>query len=92
VVSFFDDNETWLQQVPEEGRGDGSLQFSGSTRDVARMIISCLKGRCSSPAPVTSAIPGRRGKPRRGPRLTESHPALSGQPGRALNTQNRVDM
>jgi TetR/AcrR family transcriptional repressor of nem operon len=44
VVSFFDDNETWLQQVLEEGRGDGSLQFSGSTRDVARMIISCLEG------------------------------------------------
>jgi len=44
VVSFFDYNETWLQQVLEEGRGDGSLQFSGSTRDVARMIISCLEG------------------------------------------------
>ena len=44
VVSFFDDNETWLQQVLEEGRGDGSLQFSGSTRDIARMIISCLEG------------------------------------------------
>jgi TetR/AcrR family transcriptional repressor of nem operon len=44
VVSFFDDNETWLRQVLEEGRGDGSLQFSGSTRDVARMIISCLEG------------------------------------------------
>jgi hypothetical protein len=26
------------------GRGDGSLQFSGSSRDIARMIISCLEG------------------------------------------------
>jgi TetR/AcrR family transcriptional repressor of nem operon len=44
VVSFFDHNETWLRQVLEQGRGDGSLQFSGSTREVARMIISCLEG------------------------------------------------
>jgi TetR/AcrR family transcriptional regulator, transcriptional repressor for nem operon len=44
VVSFFDHNEIWLQHVLEQGRGDGSLQFSGSTRDVARMIISCLEG------------------------------------------------
>jgi TetR/AcrR family transcriptional regulator, transcriptional repressor for nem operon len=44
VVSFFDHNETWLQHVLEQGRGDGSLQFSGSTRDIARMIISCLEG------------------------------------------------
>jgi len=44
VVSFFDQNEIWLQRVLEQGRGDGSLQFSGSTRDVARMIISCLEG------------------------------------------------
>jgi TetR/AcrR family transcriptional repressor of nem operon len=44
VVSFFDHNETWLQHVLEEGREDGSLQFSGASRDVARMIISCLEG------------------------------------------------
>jgi len=44
VVSFFDHNEAWLQQVLEQGRGDGSLHFSGSARDVARMIISCLEG------------------------------------------------
>ena len=44
VVSFFDQNEAWLQEVLEKGRGDGSLQFSGSARDVARMIISCLEG------------------------------------------------
>jgi TetR/AcrR family transcriptional regulator, transcriptional repressor for nem operon len=44
VVSFFDQNEAWLQEVLEQGRGDGSLQFSGSARDAARMIISCLEG------------------------------------------------
>ena len=44
VVSFFDRNEAWLQEVLEQGRGDGSLRFSGSARDVARMIISCLEG------------------------------------------------
>jgi len=44
VVSFFDQNEAWLQKVLEQGRGDGSLQFSGSARDTARMIISCLEG------------------------------------------------
>ena len=44
VVSFFDQNEAWLRDVLEQGRSDGSLQFTGSSRDVARMIISCLEG------------------------------------------------
>jgi TetR/AcrR family transcriptional repressor of nem operon len=44
VVSFFDRNETWLQHVLEQGHGDGSLHFTGSSRDIARMIISCLQG------------------------------------------------
>ena len=44
VVSFFDQNEAWLSDVLEQGRSDGSLQFTGSSRDVARMIISCLEG------------------------------------------------
>jgi TetR/AcrR family transcriptional regulator, transcriptional repressor for nem operon len=44
VVSFFDQNETWLQDVLEQGRSDGSLHFTGSPRDTARMIISCLEG------------------------------------------------
>ena len=30
--------------VLEQGRADGSLTFTGSTRDTARMIISCLEG------------------------------------------------
>jgi TetR/AcrR family transcriptional repressor of nem operon len=44
VVSFFNQNETWLQHVLEQGRSDGSLHFTGSARDTARMIISCLEG------------------------------------------------
>jgi TetR/AcrR family transcriptional regulator, transcriptional repressor for nem operon len=44
VVSFFDQNEAWLCDVLEQGRGDGSLQFTGSSRDAARIIISCLEG------------------------------------------------
>jgi TetR/AcrR family transcriptional repressor of nem operon len=44
VVSFFDQNEAWLQDVLEQGRGDGSLHFTGPARDAARMIISFLEG------------------------------------------------
>ena len=44
VVSFFDQNEAWLQDVLEQGRADGSLHFTGPARDAARMIISCLEG------------------------------------------------
>lgn len=44
VVSFFDQNEAWLQDVLQQGRGDGSLHFTGSARDAARMVISCLEG------------------------------------------------
>ena len=44
VVSFFDKNEEWLLSVLEQGRDDGSLTFTGSSRDTARMIIGCLEG------------------------------------------------
>jgi TetR/AcrR family transcriptional regulator, transcriptional repressor for nem operon len=44
VVSFFNANETWLEGVLESGRDDGSLQFSGSAADTARMIIGSLEG------------------------------------------------
>jgi len=44
VVSFFDKNEQWLLRVLEQGRADGSLTFTGSARDTARMIIGCLEG------------------------------------------------
>jgi TetR/AcrR family transcriptional repressor of nem operon len=44
VLAFFDDNESWLQQVLEHGQAEGSVHFAGSARDTARMIISCLEG------------------------------------------------
>ncbi len=44
VIGFFDSNESWLECVLEQGRQDGSLQFAGSARDTARMIVSSLEG------------------------------------------------
>ena len=44
VIGFFDRNETWLQRVLEQGQADGSLQFAGSARETARMILSGLEG------------------------------------------------
>lgn len=44
VIGFFDQNETWLERVLEQGRADGSLVFAGSARDTARMIVSGLEG------------------------------------------------
>jgi TetR/AcrR family transcriptional regulator, transcriptional repressor for nem operon len=44
VIQFFDHNETWLQGVLEQGQQQGTLQFAGSARDTARMIVSGLEG------------------------------------------------
>ncbi len=44
VVQFFDDNEVWLAQILEQGRQDGTLQFSGSAQGAARMIVGALEG------------------------------------------------
>lgn len=44
VIQFFDDNEAWLTRVLEAGRQEGSLRFSGSAVDAARMLISGLEG------------------------------------------------
>ena len=44
VVSFFDQNEAWLAALLEQGRDESNLHFTGSARDTARMIISCLEG------------------------------------------------
>jgi TetR/AcrR family transcriptional regulator, transcriptional repressor for nem operon len=44
VLTFFDQNETWLAAVLDQGRYDGSLQFGGSARDTARLIIGSLEG------------------------------------------------
>ncbi|HEY7015978.1 MAG TPA: TetR/AcrR family transcriptional regulator [Streptosporangiaceae bacterium] len=44
VIGFFDHNEEWLAGVLEQGRADGSLQFAGSAKDTARMIVGGLEG------------------------------------------------
>ena len=44
VIRFFDQNESWLDRVLEQGRADGSLHFAGSVRDTARMIVGGLEG------------------------------------------------
>jgi TetR/AcrR family transcriptional regulator, transcriptional repressor for nem operon len=44
VIKFFDQNESWLEGVLVQGRDEGSLQFTGSARDTARMVVSGLEG------------------------------------------------
>lgn len=44
VIDFLDDNETWLVAVLEQGRGEGSLRFTGSAVCTARSIVSGLEG------------------------------------------------
>jgi TetR/AcrR family transcriptional regulator, transcriptional repressor for nem operon len=44
VIRFFDSNEVWLEGVLEQGRQDGTLQFTGSARDAARLVVSGLEG------------------------------------------------
>jgi len=44
VIRFFDENETWLESVLDAGREAGTVAFSGSARDTARLIVSALEG------------------------------------------------
>ena len=44
VIRFFDESETWLERVLEEGRERGVLQFGGSSREAARLVVSGLEG------------------------------------------------
>jgi TetR/AcrR family transcriptional repressor of nem operon len=44
VIRFFDQNESWLASVLDQGRADGSLHVAGSVRDTARMIVGSLEG------------------------------------------------
>jgi TetR/AcrR family transcriptional repressor of nem operon len=44
VVRFFDDNETWLGHVLEQGRAEGTVRYEGAAREEARMIVSALEG------------------------------------------------
>ena len=44
VLRFFDENETWLEELLLAGRKAGTLRFNGSARETARLIISALEG------------------------------------------------
>jgi TetR/AcrR family transcriptional repressor of nem operon len=44
VLAFFDDNETWLAAVLDQGRRHRTLSFDGSPADVAQSIIGTLEG------------------------------------------------
>ena len=44
VLAFLDENEDWLQRVLEQGREDGSLHFTATTRETARSILGGLEG------------------------------------------------
>lgn len=44
VTSFFDQNETWVAGVLDEGRADGTLRVEGASREAAEMIIGALEG------------------------------------------------
>lgn len=44
VVTFFEDNESWLSDVLERGKAAGELRFTGSSHEVAMAIVSGLEG------------------------------------------------
>jgi TetR/AcrR family transcriptional regulator, transcriptional repressor for nem operon len=44
VIRFFDDNETWLSGVFEQGRAEGSLRLDGSPREAAQTLVGGLEG------------------------------------------------
>jgi TetR/AcrR family transcriptional repressor of nem operon len=44
ILRFFDESESWLADVLEQGQADGSLRMEGSPRDEARAIVSGLEG------------------------------------------------
>ena len=44
VLSFFDDNCSWLASLLEQGRHDGALEFSGPADGAAQMIVGALEG------------------------------------------------
>ncbi|NUU19784.1 TetR/AcrR family transcriptional regulator [Cellulomonas humilata] len=44
VTAFFDDNETWLEQVLDAGRAQGALRLTGPSDEAARIIVGGLEG------------------------------------------------
>ena len=41
---YFAENERWLAAVMEEGRRAGELEFAGSAREAASLLVSSLEG------------------------------------------------
>src|SRR5581483_7932175 len=44
VLGFFDQNETFLAGLLEEGRAAGELRFEGAAAESARMVLCALEG------------------------------------------------
>jgi TetR/AcrR family transcriptional repressor of nem operon len=44
VITFFDDNVSWLARVLTEGQAERTLAFTGSPEDVAQGILGALEG------------------------------------------------
>jgi TetR/AcrR family transcriptional repressor of nem operon len=44
VLRFFDQSETWLERVLEEGEKQGTLLLRASPRETAQMIVGTLEG------------------------------------------------
>ncbi|WP_322818672.1 TetR/AcrR family transcriptional regulator [Tepidiforma sp.] len=44
VIEFFDQNEAWLIQVLGLGQKQGTVRFTGSAADAARMVMGALEG------------------------------------------------
>jgi len=44
VITFFDQNESWLAAVLEEGQNEGTIRVDGPTHELAQMIIGTLEG------------------------------------------------
>jgi TetR/AcrR family transcriptional regulator, transcriptional repressor for nem operon len=44
VIAFFDQNESWLAAVIEQGQNEGTIRVDGSSQELAQMIIGTLEG------------------------------------------------
>ena len=44
VIAFFDQNESWLAAVIDQGRTEGTIRVDGPSRELAQMIIGTLEG------------------------------------------------
>jgi TetR/AcrR family transcriptional repressor of nem operon len=44
VIRFFDDNETWLTGVFEQGQAEGSVRLDGSAGEAAQALVGGLEG------------------------------------------------